>query len=60
MHHTIAQLKSLRRNREVAAYLLDFDHFANVPSTTLAKISHPIFNVNDRVNGDMNQSGKLP
>ena len=44
----------------MAAYLLDFDHFANVPSTTLVKISHPIFNVNDRVNGDMNQSGKLP
>ena len=38
----------------MAAYLLDFDHFANVPSTTLA-----IFNVNDRVNGDMNQSGNL-
>ena len=42
----------------MAAYLLDFDNFANVPSTTLVKISHPIFNVNDRVNGNMNQNGK--
>ncbi|KAK4791292.1 hypothetical protein SAY86_031705 [Trapa natans] len=32
--------------REVAAYLLDFDHFANVPPTALVKITHSIFNVN--------------
>lgn len=30
--------------REVAAYLLDHDHFAKVPSTVLVKMSHPIFN----------------
>ena len=45
--------------REVAAYLLDYDHFANVPPTTLVNITHLIFNVNDRVNGNMNQNGKL-
>ncbi|CAL5370763.1 unnamed protein product [Camellia sinensis] len=33
--------------REVAAYLLDYDNFANVPPTALVKITHPIFNVND-------------
>ncbi|KAL9665872.1 hypothetical protein QQ045_000193 [Rhodiola kirilowii] len=38
--------------REVAAYLLDYDHFANVPPTALVKITHSIFNVNDRVNGN--------
>lgn len=38
--------------REVAAYLLDYDHFANVPSTALVKITHSIFNVNDGVNGN--------
>ncbi|ESQ35457.1 hypothetical protein EUTSA_v10007082mg [Eutrema salsugineum] len=37
--------------REVAAYLLDYDHFANVPPTALVKITHSIFNVNDGVNG---------
>lgn len=36
--------------REVAAYLLDYDHFANVPPTILVKISHSIFNINDGVN----------
>lgn len=44
--------------REVAAYLLDHDHFASVPSTALVKITHSIFNVNNRVNGNMNQNGK--
>ncbi|WCJ43023.1 Phosphatidylinositol 4-kinase gamma 7 [Euphorbia peplus] len=38
--------------REVAAYLLDADHFANVPPTALVKITHSIFNVNDGVNGN--------
>ncbi|WCJ35771.1 Phosphatidylinositol 4-kinase gamma 7 [Euphorbia peplus] len=38
--------------REVAAYLLDHDHFANVPATALVKITHSIFNVNDGVNGN--------
>lgn len=33
--------------REVAAYLLDHDHFANVPPTVLVKITHSIFNVNE-------------
>ncbi|KAL8268847.1 hypothetical protein R6Q59_002645 [Mikania micrantha] len=37
--------------REVAAYLLDYDHFANVPATALVKITHSIFNVNDGVSG---------
>lgn len=36
--------------REVAAYLLDYDHSANVPSTALVKITHSVFNINDRVN----------
>ncbi|PKI64443.1 hypothetical protein CRG98_015168 [Punica granatum] len=35
--------------REVAAYLLDSDHFANVPPTALVKITHSIFNINDGV-----------
>ena len=38
--------------REVAAYLLDRDHFANVPATVLVKITHSVFNVNDGVNGN--------
>ncbi|KAF9587580.1 hypothetical protein IFM89_004038 [Coptis chinensis] len=36
--------------REVAAYLLDYDRFANVPPTALVKITHSIFNVNGEVN----------
>ena len=31
--------------REVAAYLLDHDHFARVPCTVLVRLTHPIFNV---------------
>ncbi|KAK9118744.1 hypothetical protein Scep_016837 [Stephania cephalantha] len=38
--------------REVAAYLLDYDHFANVPPTALVKITHSIFNINEGVNGN--------
>ncbi|XP_047319584.1 phosphatidylinositol 4-kinase gamma 7-like [Impatiens glandulifera] len=38
--------------REVAAYLLDYEHFANVPPTALVKITHSIFNINDGVNGN--------
>ncbi|CAL5189176.1 unnamed protein product [Lathyrus oleraceus] len=38
--------------REVSAYLLDYDHFANVPPTALVKVTHSIFNVNDEVNGN--------
>ncbi|KAI0511672.1 hypothetical protein KFK09_012304 [Dendrobium nobile] len=35
--------------REVAAYLLDHDNFANVPPTVLVKITHSMFNVNEDV-----------
>ncbi|KAK6157763.1 hypothetical protein DH2020_012011 [Rehmannia glutinosa] len=45
--------------REVAAYLLDYDHFANVPPTALVKITHSIFNVNDGVNGNKPKNKKL-
>lgn len=31
--------------REVAAYLLDHDHFARVPCTVLVRLTHPIFHV---------------
>ncbi|KAJ4877952.1 Phosphatidylinositol 4-kinase gamma 7 [Raphanus sativus] len=33
--------------REVAAYLLDYNRFANVPPTALVKITHSVFNVNN-------------
>ncbi|KAL1807853.1 hypothetical protein ACET3Z_024843 [Daucus carota] len=46
--------------REVAAYLLDHDHFANVPATALVKITHSIFNVNDGVNAKKPQSKQQP
>ncbi|KAL0296811.1 UNVERIFIED_CONTAM: Phosphatidylinositol 4-kinase gamma 7 [Sesamum radiatum] len=45
--------------REVAAYFLDYDHFANVPPTALVKITHSIFNVNDGVSGNKPQTKKL-
>ncbi|OIW02217.1 hypothetical protein TanjilG_31966 [Lupinus angustifolius] len=45
--------------REVAAYLLDYDHFANVPPTALVKITHSIFNVNDGVNGNCFRRNRL-
>ncbi|XP_022881869.1 phosphatidylinositol 4-kinase gamma 5-like [Olea europaea var. sylvestris] len=45
--------------REVAAYLLDYDHFANVPPTALVNITHSIFNVNDGVNGNKPQNKNL-
>ncbi|CAH8383408.1 unnamed protein product [Eruca vesicaria subsp. sativa] len=38
--------------REVAAYLLDYNRFANVPPTALVKITHSVFNVNDNVKGN--------
>lgn len=41
--------------REVAAYLLDHGHFANVPPTVLVKINHSIFNINE-VNGSCSKS----
>ncbi|KAM0942596.1 putative 1-phosphatidylinositol 4-kinase [Dioscorea sansibarensis] len=37
--------------REVAAYLLDYDCFANVPPTVLVKITHSVFHVNAGENG---------
>uniref|UniRef100_A0ACD5YZT6 Uncharacterized protein n=1 Tax=Avena sativa TaxID=4498 RepID=A0ACD5YZT6_AVESA len=36
--------------REVAAYLLDHENFANVPATALVKITHSVFNVNRPMN----------
>ncbi|PRQ40552.1 putative 1-phosphatidylinositol 4-kinase [Rosa chinensis] len=45
--------------REVAAYLLDKDHSANVPPTALVKITHSIFNINDGVNGNKLQKKSL-
>ncbi|GAA0165712.1 nucleotide kinase [Lithospermum erythrorhizon] len=44
--------------REVAAYLLDHDHFANVPPTALVKVTHSIFNINDGVNGNKHKRVK--
>ncbi|KAG6426179.1 hypothetical protein SASPL_110397 [Salvia splendens] len=43
----------------VAAYLLDYDNFANVPPTSLVKITHSIFNINDGVNANRPQTKKL-
>ncbi|KAK7838417.1 phosphatidylinositol 4-kinase gamma 5 [Quercus suber] len=40
------------QQRDQSAFLLDYDHFANVPPTALVKITHSIFNVNDGVNGN--------
>ncbi|CAK9147901.1 unnamed protein product [Ilex paraguariensis] len=45
--------------REVAAYLLDYGHFANVPPTALVKITHSIFNVNDGMNGNKLQNKEV-
>jgi hypothetical protein len=44
--------------REVAAYLLDYDHSANVPATALVKITHSVFNINDGVNCYQHQNRK--
>lgn len=44
--------------REVAAYLLDHDHFANVPPTFLVKITHSVFNINNGVSGYKSCDGK--
>ncbi|GAB2226511.1 hypothetical protein Droror1_Dr00022321 [Drosera rotundifolia] len=45
--------------REVAAYLLDYDHFASVPATALVKITHSIFNLNNGMNGNKVPDRKL-
>lgn len=42
--------------REVAAYLLDYDNFANVPPTVLVKITHSVFHINDGVNCSSNKA----
>jgi hypothetical protein len=42
--------------REVAAYMLDHDHFANVPMTTLAEARHPAFHQNGSML-NLNQGG---
>ncbi|KAI4387839.1 hypothetical protein MLD38_000233 [Melastoma candidum] len=44
--------------REVAAYLLDYDHFAKVPFTVLVKITHSIFNVNNEVGSNKRHGAK--
>ncbi|KAF5735635.1 hypothetical protein HS088_TW15G01145 [Tripterygium wilfordii] len=44
--------------REVAAFLLDHDHFASVPPTALVKVTHSIFNVNDGVSKYKHQQKK--
>ncbi|XWS37233.1 hypothetical protein CRYUN_Cryun19dG0025900 [Craigia yunnanensis] len=44
--------------REVAAYLLDYGRYANVPPTVLVKVTHSVFNVNDGVNGNKLQNKK--
>ncbi|XP_004304188.1 PREDICTED: probable phosphatidylinositol 4-kinase type 2-beta At1g26270-like [Fragaria vesca subsp. vesca] len=43
--------------REVAAFLLDYNNFANVPDTALVKVTHSVFNVNDGVKGNVHQYG---
>lgn len=43
--------------REVAAYLLDHDHFAQVPHTVLVQAQHPLFNYNYKEAGSSNASG---
>ncbi|KAF8072520.1 PI4KG7 [Scenedesmus sp. PABB004] len=45
--------------REVAAYLLDHDHFAQVPHTVLVRAAHPLFNYNYHTpgGGGMRNSG---
>lgn len=43
--------------REVAAYLLDHDHFAKVPHTAFVRVAHPIFHVADSA---ATAEGELP
>jgi hypothetical protein len=46
--------------REYAAYLMDHDHFCNVPSTTIASCEHPIFSyANDKSKGTYPKVGSL-
>jgi len=45
--------------REVAAYLLDHDHFAKVPHTVLVRAQHPIFNYNSNSSSTGNGSSTM-
>jgi len=40
-------------SREVAAYLLDHDHFARVPHTVMVRMSHPVFHIADNNNTEI-------
>lgn len=42
--------------REVVAYLVEHDHFANVLFTALVKVTCSIFNVKDMINGTMHRN----
>ncbi|XP_031479273.1 phosphatidylinositol 4-kinase gamma 5-like [Nymphaea colorata] len=42
--------------REVAAYLLDYDNFANVPPTVLVKATHSVFCINEGVDSNRIQN----
>lgn len=46
--------------REVAAYLLDYDHFAKVPPTVLVKITHSVFHFKDVNNSNKNVHKSKP
>jgi len=45
-------------SREVAAYLLDHDHFAKVPHTVMVRMSHPIFHVAPQASAPKATKGK--
>jgi hypothetical protein len=46
-------------SREVAAYLLDHDHFAKVPHTVMVRMSHPVFHIADNNNTDIDISNSI-
>jgi DNA-directed RNA polymerase subunit N (RpoN/RPB10) len=45
--------------REVAAYLLDRDHFSGVPRTTMVTLSHATFRSSKRTTGVVTKTGSL-
>jgi DNA-directed RNA polymerase subunit N (RpoN/RPB10) len=45
--------------REVAAYLLDHEHFSGVPRTTMVTLSHPSFRSSTESNGEVTKTGSL-
>jgi len=45
--------------REVAAYLLDHEHFSGVPMTTMVTLSHPSFRSSNGTNGLVTKTGSL-